>query len=155
MRSRQWFDEIRRHVHSGALRVVVYGGQTQPGASGHVSGAAAASLCAGGSAASGSVLLGGGGRRRGGGGSQRGKGADYGEEEPGDIASAQVRVLRAAACALARPAVPRTSPWRGPRRALRLGPAVSRLPQAGALRNEARAPASGAVPGSDARTTLS
>ncbi|EFJ51898.1 hypothetical protein VOLCADRAFT_87560 [Volvox carteri f. nagariensis] len=30
----QWYDEIRRHVHPGALRVVVYGGQTQPGVSG-------------------------------------------------------------------------------------------------------------------------
>ncbi|GLI64470.1 hypothetical protein VaNZ11_007743 [Volvox africanus] len=29
----QWYDEIRRHVHPGALQVVVYGGQMQPGIS--------------------------------------------------------------------------------------------------------------------------
>ncbi|GIL90673.1 hypothetical protein Vretifemale_18375 [Volvox reticuliferus] len=29
----QWYDEVRRHVHPGALRVVVYNGQMQPGVS--------------------------------------------------------------------------------------------------------------------------
>ncbi len=51
----QWYDEIRRHVHPGALRVVVYGGQTQPG----VNASSAASYTAG--LAFGAVRAGGGG----------------------------------------------------------------------------------------------
>ncbi|KAG2482055.1 hypothetical protein HYH03_018991 [Edaphochlamys debaryana] len=78
----QWYDEIRRHVHPGALRVVVYGGQTQPGAG------SSAGLIAG-AFAGGGVVAGGGRRGGGGGGGRRGRGRG-GSDSDDDVAGSMV-----------------------------------------------------------------
>ncbi|KXZ52879.1 hypothetical protein GPECTOR_8g26 [Gonium pectorale] len=70
----QWYDEIRRHVHPGALRVVVYGGQTQPGTSSASSGLIAGALAA--------AAAGGGGAGR--------RGRRAGEDSGGDVAESLV-----------------------------------------------------------------
>jgi hypothetical protein len=76
----QWYDEIRRHVHPGALQVVVYGGQTQPGVSG------AGLIC-------GSFGGGGGGGRQGAAG-RRGRvaGGGYDSDAEDDVAESMVGV---------------------------------------------------------------
>ncbi|GFR42969.1 hypothetical protein Agub_g3967, partial [Astrephomene gubernaculifera] len=91
----QWYDEIRRHVHPGALRVVLYGGQTQTGSNGNGGGGSSGGL-AGGSV--GALGCGGGGAKRGAGG---GGGAAVGgsEEDGEDVAESMVVSARQLASA--------------------------------------------------------